>query len=83
MKVTLREVFLLVLIVALALGWWIDRQKFSRQAPPTVSQVGRWQVVFGTDGREILVDTSTGELWTYSSSSFQWNYRPAPAKKMP
>jgi DNA-binding transcriptional regulator of glucitol operon len=30
LKITLREMFLLVLVVALALGWWIDHRDLSR-----------------------------------------------------
>lgn len=31
MKITLRELFLLILIVALALGWWVDRTWIQRE----------------------------------------------------
>jgi hypothetical protein len=32
MKVTLRELFLLTVIVALSLGWWIDHNQQARHA---------------------------------------------------
>lgn len=31
MKITLRELFLLTVIVALALGWWLDRSKLKSE----------------------------------------------------
>jgi hypothetical protein len=32
MKLTLREIFLLVTIVAVACGWWVERREFRRRA---------------------------------------------------
>jgi hypothetical protein len=31
MKINLREIFLIVLVVAIALGWWIDRKGLRRE----------------------------------------------------
>jgi hypothetical protein len=70
------------LIAALALGWWLDRQRLTQPAvvpaPPPVAaaETGRWQLVIGKDGSQILVDTATGKTWTYSS--YQWNFQGTP-----
>jgi hypothetical protein len=84
MKVNLRELFLAVLVVALALGWWLDRQRFARPDPQPsapLPQTGRWELVVGKNGQEVLFDTATGDVWTHSN--YGWEHRPTPAKKSP
>ena len=39
MKITLRELFLLILIVAIALGWWIDH----RQQQQVIAKSAAWR----------------------------------------
>jgi predicted DNA-binding ribbon-helix-helix protein len=39
MKVTLREIFLLTVIVALSLGWWIDHRRLERENWQTLRQM--------------------------------------------
>lgn len=41
MKITLRELFLLILIAALALGWWLDRTQIQREYVRTIGAVPR------------------------------------------
>jgi hypothetical protein len=78
-QLSLRDLFWLVLMAALGLGWWVDHQRPVPQIPLTPpAQAGRWEVVIGKDGAEILLDTATGETWRYES--YRWLPRPAPAK---
>jgi hypothetical protein len=67
---SIRDVLLLVAIVALALGWWFDR------APKT----GRFQL--HADGGQVLIlDTATGQLWESSSATLFQN-QPMKAPKI-
>jgi hypothetical protein len=50
---SIRDLLMFVLIVGLALGWWLDR----RQA------ASRFQLST-TTSRVFLVDTTTGQVWT-------------------
>jgi len=58
---SVRDMFLLVVIVALALGWWLDR----RPIP------ARFQMHVTTNHAFVL-DTATGEVWedTVSKSGY-------------
>jgi len=58
MKFSLRDVFWAVLMMALSLGWWVDRTV--RKAPPVA---GRYQMLLDKDGNPVVVDTATGESW--------------------
>ena len=61
-RFTVRELFLLTVIAALGLAWWVDYRRPVPQVLPTPpAQVGRWEVVIGRDGLEILLDTATGD----------------------
>ena len=50
---SIRDVLFLMVIVALALGWWLDRRPVSQRFQITAS-----------DNRVFLVDTATGQVWT-------------------
>lgn len=79
MKLTLREIFVLTLVVALMLGWWLDRRRFAQTpALPADGQPGRWQIVVGSDQNETLLDTTTGDTWRYNN--YAWQLRPAPKR---
>lgn len=80
MQINLREFFLLILIVALALGWWLDRRLLLKAPvpPAAAASVGRWQMAVSNDGRELLLDTTTGETWRYSD--YAWHLRQPPRK---
>jgi hypothetical protein len=80
-QVSLRDLFWLVLVVGMGLGWWIDHQKPVPQAPPPVlPQTGRWQFVMDGNGKQVMVDTTTGELWTYDTYHAKWGSRRSPPK---
>ena len=74
-QVTLRELFWLVLIVALALGWWVDR---SRPVQPPAPPAGRYQMFLDKGDELYMVDTATGKYSIYSRSDFKWYERKSP-----
>jgi hypothetical protein len=57
---SIRDLFLVIVIIALALGWWYDR----RPVP------ARFQIVSGGNHTFVL-DTATGQVW---SQSYDPNY---------
>jgi hypothetical protein len=50
---SIRDLLFLVVIVALALGWWLDRRPVA----------ARFQLN-SSGNRAFLVDTATGQVWT-------------------
>ena len=57
---SIRDLLFLIVIVALALGWWLDK----RPVP------ARYQ--FGTNGTfAYVLDTATGQVWSSGESSFK------------
>jgi hypothetical protein len=56
---SIRDLLFLVVVVALALGWWLDRR-------PTT---GRFQG-FGGGNNAYVVDTATGKVWNQAESAF-------------
>lgn len=58
---SIREFLLLLALVAVAIGWWIDSRRRIAIVP------GRFQVE-DVNGRQFLVDTATGQIWGPSSS---------------
>jgi hypothetical protein len=43
-RISLRELFLLLLVVALGVGWYVDRSQLTR----TLAQANRWRNVSGS-----------------------------------
>ena len=52
MKFSLRDILLLMAIVALALGWWFDRRSGARRFE-----------MHATENHAYVLDTVTGEVW--------------------
>jgi hypothetical protein len=60
-KLTLRDLFAVVTIVALALGWWLDHQRlwsYKNQAESLRQQAERrgYRIVVADDGASVLLD---------------------------
>jgi hypothetical protein len=66
MKFTIRDTLLVTALVAVALGWGIDRARRASAPPATPPEVGRGRyelVVSGSNQDKLyLLDTHTGEL---------------------
>jgi hypothetical protein len=65
---SIRDLLLLIALVAVALGWWVDRRN-------VVGVAGRYQM-HTSDKGAYVVDTATGQVWGKSSSNF---YQPKPS----
>jgi hypothetical protein len=59
---SLRDLFFIVAIVALLLGWWVERRNFA--AAP-----GRFQMQV-VNGQAVLLDTATGEVHYSGTTTF-------------
>jgi hypothetical protein len=59
---SIRDLMLLIGLVAVALGWWIDRH--NRAAVPA-----RYQLQVSGD-YAIVLDTATGQVWDRHTSGF-------------
>jgi hypothetical protein len=53
---SIRDLLLLVLIVAIGLGWWVDRRSRAALSP------ARYQIQV-VEGHAFVLDTSTGQVW--------------------
>ena len=64
-RFTTRELVLLTGIVALALGWWIDRSRLAKQILQPRPPEERYELVeTGKDGEKLyLFNARTGEMW--------------------
>jgi hypothetical protein len=64
---SIRDLLFVILIVALALGWWLDRRpvaaRFQMEATNTIAYV---------------VDTATGQVWSQNTNGFR---DPKPLEK--
>ena len=60
---SLREIILVMVIVSLLFGWWIDRQN---REP----SVGRFTGFEDPVGRSAILDTATGQVWHGGTSEF-------------
>jgi hypothetical protein len=58
MKLTLRELFLIVALVAMWLGWWVDRARFLRREATARANYSRYT---GMTVKEL--DDLFGEEW--------------------
>jgi hypothetical protein len=54
---SIRDLLFLILVIALALGWWLDR----RPIP------ARFQM-HATENQAFVLDTATGQTWSHPSS---------------
>ena len=59
---SIRDLLLLVAIVALALGWWFDRR-------PPAPAVGRFQLMRGSNNW-VKLDTATGKVYFDGTHEF-------------
>ena len=68
-RFTIRELVVLTVIVALALGWWIDRSRLAKQSVQPVPREERYELVeTGKDGEKLyLFNARTGEMWERTS----------------
>ena len=74
-QLNLRDLFWLVVVAALALAWWRGvQQPVAPAAPP----IGRWQLLIGKGGEELLIDTTTGTIWEYQPHNGNWFKRSPP-----
>jgi hypothetical protein len=48
-KLTLRDLFAVVTIVALALGWWVDRRRLAREDEALIRQLALYWLTVTTD----------------------------------
>ena len=55
---SIRDLLFLIVIVALALGWWLDKRPIPSRYQMRVS-----------GNRAYVVDTATGQVWTDSYTS--------------
>jgi hypothetical protein len=56
----IRDLLFLIVIVALVLGWWLDR----RPIP------ARYQMVANPNGTTYILDTATGQAWYNNQGEF-------------
>ncbi len=75
-QLTLRDLLWVMVVVALAAGWYVDRRSRAAPAAPAAAAPtpGRYLVQpLGTTGnRLLLVDTQTGTCWEQSSGTGKW-----------
>ena len=57
---SIRDLLLLIVIVALVLGWWLDRRPV----------LARYQMVANSNGTTYILDTATGQAWYNNQSEF-------------
>jgi hypothetical protein len=72
----------IVFIVAAILAVVYARRPPAPPAPPATPQVGRYQMVIGSDGDPILLDTATGESWYHAKNSASW-FKLGPMRSAP
>ena len=61
MKFTIRDLFLLTLVVAIAAGWWVDRSSLARRDAEWEEQFRHalW-LLSKESGKELFFDTPSG-----------------------
>jgi hypothetical protein len=57
---SIRDLLFIIVIVALLLGWWLDR----RPIP------ARYQMVANPNGTTFVLDTATGQVWHNNEGEF-------------
>jgi hypothetical protein len=57
---SIRDLLFLVVIVALALGWWLDRRPVA----------ARFQIEAAGNGPVYVLDTATGQVWAQHMPGF-------------
>jgi hypothetical protein len=75
-QLTLRDLLWVMVVVALAAGWYVDRRSTVAPAAATSAAAapGRYlvQPLGATGQRLLLVDTQTGTCWEQSPSTGRW-----------
>ena len=83
MKFTIRDVLLVTALVAVALGWGIDRMRRMSLTPTTPEgDSGKYEVLMtGKDQDKLyLFDPRTGQIWERYGSGEWTNYAHFPEK---
>jgi hypothetical protein len=61
---TIRDALWLTALVAVGLGWWIDRSRRAETTRPVASSVKYDLIVTGKDADKLyLLDARTGQMW--------------------
>jgi hypothetical protein len=63
MKFSIRDILFMTAIVALAIGWWLDRTQLSKQPQATGSDTFELIVTGKDHDQELLFNPRTGEAW--------------------
>jgi hypothetical protein len=75
MKFSVRDLLLGTIIVALALGWWLDRTRLAAVPPPQPpAEEPRYElIVTGKDNHKpFLFDPRSGAMWERGSNA-KWS----------
>jgi len=72
---TIRELVLVTLVVAMGVGWWLDRSRLAgKSAVAPMPPATQYEVIsIGTDGRMLLLDPQTGAVWERHNNNGKWS----------
>jgi hypothetical protein len=62
---SIRDLLLAILIIALALGWWLDRRPVAARFQMQVTNGNRIFVLDTASGE--VIDTGSGDVWKWPS----------------
>jgi hypothetical protein len=62
-RFSIRDILFVSSLVAVLLGWWIDRHRVSPVA-------GRFQLGTPNNGQTLILDTATGQVWYQPQAGF-------------
>lgn len=71
MRFTIRDLFLLTLVVALAAGWWVDRSSLARRD-------AEWEEQFAESMRLLSRDSKKEYFFNTPGGPYSVNRRPDP-----
>ncbi len=73
MRFTIRDLLWLVALIAVGLGWWINRLQLldGIERAKTQSLPGRYVIHLDSSGN-VMIDTQTGQMWRRSTHSGKW-----------